>query len=276
MARERWDIDGYEITNGYLRDLEVREGLYATAGPVGTNPVVPYRSGELWRPKVSGASGFVLNLWIGAGSRSELDAYYDELVRLCMRLARPRTITRTMADGSQRICLAEVASGLTPVPIGSTGMRLAIEFRVPSGVWYSAATASTFTGTPGILTVPRVITLTGELAKSTAPMDRLIYTITGPIANARLDDLTNGSGGDTLTYSATLGFSESIIIDAGEWTVTGAGGHVPNQAALAFSGGRYLTVQPAAPGSSPRVQLSGASTGSTTNLSVSGIASYLA
>jgi hypothetical protein len=278
MAREQWSIDGYEITNGWLYDIEVREGLGATPAPVGDNSVVAGRTGELWTPKSLGAGGFVLSMWLGAATRSELDARYDEFVRLFMRTKSLRTVVRTMADGSQRTCKAEVVSGLVPVPIGSTGMRLSVEFRVPSGLWLATGN-TTLTATAGSALVgsPKILTLSGALAKSTGPMEDLIYTITGPIQNARIEDITDGVTGDFLYYATTIAAAQTLIVNASTWALTGTGGHTVVDGALQHSGSRFLAPGPAQPGSSPRVQMYGTGgMSAATNLSVTGPASFLA
>jgi hypothetical protein len=233
----------------------------------------------LWRPKVLGPAGFVLNMWIGGGNRSELEDRYEGLQRLFLRTRSIRTVTRTMADGTQRTCLAEVVSGLTPIPLGSTGMRLSVEFKVPSGRWVSTAN-TTVTGTAGSATSgsPKVVTLTGEIAVATAPLDALVYTVTGPIQNLYMADTTEATtGGDYFAYNATIGVGQGIVVDNQAWTVTGTGGLTVTQGAVQFSGSRFLTVQPAKPGSSPKVSMYGSGGMSTaTNLSMTGPATYLA
>jgi hypothetical protein len=274
MAREKWVIDGFDITNGWVLDVEMREGLYATSAFNGSNATIPGSTGELWHAKARGASGFVLNVWLGGGNRSELDARYDSLVRLLMRPKALRYIVRTLADGTQRQCLAEVVGSLSPSPIGSTGMRLAIEFRVPDGLWY-AMSATTCTAVAGVATSasPKQLTFTGELAKSTGPIETLAILVTGPIQNIRIDDL---GGPSWLQYNTTVAAGHTVTFNCDDFSITATGGHSVQKASVQFSGSKFLSVEPVPVGSSPRIQMYGSGgMSAATNLSVTGLAAYL-
>ena len=167
-AHERWLIDGYEITDGWLRDVELRDGLYVTPGPTGSNGKVSNRTGDLWRSKRLGPGGFVLNMWIAGGDRAEIEDNYDNIVRALIRPHALLTVDRYLADGTIRTCQAEIAQQINPSPVGQVGMRLSAEFKVPAGRWFDK-TPSTINAAAGA-TVPKTIVFTGTLATATASL----------------------------------------------------------------------------------------------------------
>jgi len=266
MARERYLVDGFDLTEGVVRDVELREGLNATAGLIGENGVVPNRSGEVWRPKRRGPSSFTLNMWTGTETgRADVDALYDLLIRAFGDGLRLPLWTRYLADGTVRQTFGEVVSGLSPQPIGQAAYRLAVEVRVPTGIWESTVDAVHDTTTRPASGTQIVLT---EFAGVTAPMERLSYRITGPATNPRITDATSGIG-DWFQYNGSIPNGGVLYVNSDDWTLA-ADNFTPNREAFFYSGPRFMTLRTPMPGGTPAVIFDYANGGTTTRLSVQG------
>ena len=171
---------------------------------------------------------------------------------------------RTLASGLVVHCDAESAGTVKPTFIAQQGMKAAIDFKVPDGVWRGAApvTAATVAGAA----LSQTLTLPA-LAPSTAAIEDGSFTIYGPITNPKVVETTDGVDGDSFYYNASIASGGSITVNAATWAVTGGGGHVVNQAKVFPGGRRMLTVNPARPGDSPSLQLRGTGGGAATKLS---------
>lgn len=277
MARERWYVGGYELTQGVVRDVEYRNGLYVAPQQVGDNAAIPGQTGELWRAKKHGAGRFVLSMWLDDGAagagRVGTEANYDELLRGLFRPWQLVTFQRYLASGEVRQCKGEVVSDLAPDAVGQLAMRYAVEVHVPGAYWEAVADVSDASTTGG--TLPQTLTL-GSFALATAPMEELLYKIDGPISNPTVVDVTDGVDGWSWTYSGTVPSGQSISVDAKIWAVTGGGGFTVNHGAYAYTDtGRFMTVVPGAPGLFPTVQLRGTGGGGNTRLTVTGRPKFL-
>ncbi len=62
MPRERWTVDGYDLTQGTDRDVEYRAGLYRSPAAEGEDGEVSNRTGRIWRPKTHGPGTFTLGM----------------------------------------------------------------------------------------------------------------------------------------------------------------------------------------------------------------------
>ncbi|WP_327074443.1 hypothetical protein OG196_31885 [Kitasatospora purpeofusca] len=276
MARERWLVDGYELTDGLVRDVEYRTGLNTTPAVVGANATVPNRIGELWRPKHHGPGKFTLALWLApaSGGWAEVERAWEDLLRSLVRPHRLLAFERHTAAGQIRRCQGEVLSALAPTPLGQGGMRLGVEVNVPAGYWESADTssASTAPGSP----LPQNLDL-APFADATAPMEQLAYRITGPITAPTVTDTSDGAGrdGDSFTYTGQIGAGQALAVDSATWQLSGTGGLVPDPARLTNTGPAFLRLAPGRPGRPPSVRLSGTNTGAGTQLTVTGRRTYL-
>ncbi|MFJ6770163.1 hypothetical protein ACIQOV_04145, partial [Kitasatospora sp. NPDC091257] len=235
MARERWLVDGYDLTDGLVRDVEYRAGLTGTPAVVGANATVPNKIGELWRPKHHGPGKFTLALWLAptSGGWQDVEAAWEDLLRAVVRPHRLLTFERHTAAGQVRRCEGEVLSALTPTPLGQSGMRISLEVNVPAGYWVSADT-SIQASTVGAA-VPQDLALTA-FADATATMEQLSYLLTGPITAPTVTDTTDGTGGDSFTYTGQIGAGQTLTVDAATWQLTGSGGLVPDPGRLTNTG----------------------------------------
>jgi hypothetical protein len=277
MAREKWSVDGWDLTLGPDLDVELRAGLYGTPDPVGNNGTVAGRTGEVWRPKTHGPGRFVLNMVITTVvDRAALEARWDAFLRSVAVVDRLPLWERVLASGEIRRCYGEVVGALAPTPAGQAGMRAAVEVNIPEGYWWSAISYSDAGAAAAGAT--RTVNL-ANLAPSTAPMERLTYTIAGPADDARVSDTTHsdlGVTGDWFQYAGTIPAARSLVVNAETWAISGVGGWTPELARLNHKGNRFLTVSAARPGQTPKVTMTAANTAASTRLSVSGRRSFLA
>ncbi len=277
--RERWSVDGYELTEGAVRDVEYRSGQLGTPALRGDNATVAHRTGTLWRPKVHEAGAFTLEVWFGEDQRTA-QAQWDEILRAVVSPHRLCTWSRVTAAGEVRSCAGEVTAALQPTAIGQAAYRAQIEVTVPSGYWrgermFTASTStegSPATGAGGLRY--RDVALTG-LAPSTAPMEELVLRLDGHLVGPQVLDVTLFGRGERLQYALTIPAGRGLELDCRQWVGTGIGGLTFEAEALSYTGHRYLTVAAAPPGVVPTVRLAASSMGAGARLTVSGYRSYL-
>jgi hypothetical protein len=271
-VREDWWVDDWLVTDGWVRDVEMRTGLYQSAAKRGQNALVANRTGQLWTPKTFDQGTFTLNVWLGDDTRTQVEQWWDLFLRAVSpghRLCRYR---RTLAGGGSRYCDGEVTQQISPT---SLGIRAAVEVQVPEGVWWDGGgevSESTVAGA-GLW---QTLTL-DAFALVTAPQERLVSRVEGPINNPQVIDVTDGVDGEWWTYDGALTAGQSIVVGGGPdgWDLTGFGGFVPDPAKLRYSGATYLIVPPAKIGNVPTVQLRGSGGGAGTRLTISGTPCWL-
>lgn len=272
MAREKITFDGWELTLGQgVRDWESRDGMDEVASFVGDNHVIGNRGAEVWRPKKLGAGRFEVALWLGGASVAQAQAVYRDLQRAVARPHALVRVQRTLADGSVIYCDAELVGGMRPTHLGQLGYRAGLTFSVPSGVWsgYELVTVATAANA----TLPKTLALPG-LAASTAPMQALKFSISGPITNARLTDATPGGVADAFSYMGPVGAGQTLVVNAADWSVSGIG-FAPNLGLVWTTGDRLMTVAAPRPGGAPAVTMTGTAGGTGTKLEVEGRATFL-
>ena len=273
MARERWLIDGWELTEGTYRDVSTRDGLYSTSALVGTNAQVANRRGTLWRPKTLGEGRFVLNGWIGANSRAEFETAWERLLQAVIRPERPVRYTRYLASGEQRYCDGEVTGVVAPTALGQVVARFALEVAVPEGVWRSV---STYTDAVTPMASGAAMTLT-NLGPSTAPLDDVDITITGPIDTPRVAVV--GSATEWVQFNGTVPAGGTLTIKCQSWSIAQGGsgwGSVQSVAKIVHGGlGPWLTIPARTVAGLPEVRLTGTGTSGATGLSLSGRRAHL-
>lgn len=239
--RETWTLyappapDGYELAEGWVRDVETREGLYQTPPKVGDNGDAGQSHGQLWAPKRFGPGGFVQQVWLMADlTRAQVDAAYDELVRVATWPYDLVRIVRGMADGTERECGAELVTAVEPVPIGQLGMRCALEWEVPAGFWQdtedveATAVANGASGTEYAFPA---------LAGGTAPMDSLQVGVRGPFSGPVR--LTQPLTGQWVQIAGNIPGGTEVVIDNATGLITGA-----DAGRITYSGGTFLELPP--------------------------------
>lgn len=275
MAREQWFIDGWEVTQGYFRDVEKREGLLRAFAPIGQNTQVSNRPGRLWQPKDLDEARFTLNIWITGVTlqRQDVEAAWDDVLRVINHPERTLAVERHTAAGEVRTCDAEVTGEMSPTFIGQAAMRAALEFNIPDGFWRSATEYVENNGNAAVAN-NTVVSLT-SLAPSTAPMSEAQYEILGPVGNPRLE-IPGLEAREWMLYTGNVPAGATLKVNARDWSVTGTG-FTANPAALTHGGhGPYLTIPVAHPGQSPQIRFKGANTTGATRLTVRSRRAYLA
>jgi hypothetical protein len=256
LVPETWTVDGYTITSSPTRDVEVRDGLYRTAGKRGADIERHADHGSTWTRKTLGPGGFTMQMWLGADTRTALEDAYDELARLL--IGRPQVLqtwTRQGADGVVREAKGYVVEALEPKALGQLGMRLSFAVEIPDGSWYAQADTDT-----GAMALTNGATLTmATLGDATAPMDRMRYVITGQVADLTL---TNEAG-DQLIVPGSVASGATLTLDADTfgYTLATPGTSTVTEGGIRYTGGRFMELLPRAAGPQLVVGLSGVSGG---------------
>lgn len=274
MVRERYWIDGWELTDGYYRDVEVRDGMGNSTPPStqASDVYIVGRHGILDPVRLTADAGaFALQMWVLENRWSAADADYQLLLRAAGQYARSSHHLYTRGDGSQVECQARLTDAIEPVPLGQLGMRLQCGFKIPSAFWQDVQ-YTTDTTAPGSLSLPLA-----SKALASAPMTDLVYTVTGPITNPKVAVVTAlDTFGDYFQFNGIIPGGASLTVQAGTWTITASGMAAPTLDTVLWTGNNLLEVAPAPPGSVPTLALSGSGTTSSTRLSVAGHAKYAA
>jgi hypothetical protein len=282
MARERWLFDGWELTEGTLRDWALRAGTGETAVFIGENTSVPGRAGDMWRPKVQGPIVFTIDLWFKGSTREEVHAAYATILRAVRRRHRLVNVVRHRASGEQVTCDAELIGQIIPTHLSQRVWRASLTFKVPSGCWRSVSTYSHI-NSQSSNAFPKTIVLT-NLEPSTEAMDDLTIKFHGPGTNITVTDITDGVDGDWLKYAAVMQADQFFTLNCRTWAWSAGKDSAPADAswfnlhAVQFNGGRYLSVAAARPGATPTVRVSvpGANGTTATYVQLSGPRSYAA
>lgn len=272
---ETWTADGWVITQGSVRDIEMRDGLVVTPEVRGGNLALAGVRGERWRPKILGAGRFVLNVWVGGNNQAEAWAYYEEMLRATVRPDHLVRYERTMPDGSLRYCHGEVLSTVAPKAMGQNGYRVGIEVSVPDGLWYSSETITqdfqlqVLTGQ-----INQVLSMS-SFSGGTAALDRLTYRYTGASSDLRITNFTEDIDNGFLRYAGTLPSTGGVFFNSDTWSAVGVGNVSLNQQAVSYSGGRMLSVSAARPGRVPKIRVTVAVTSGSPVLRVVGQKAFL-
>jgi hypothetical protein len=270
--RERWYADGWEFTEGDIRDVEYRSGQLISPAKRGGNATVSNRTGEVWRPKKHGPGSFTLEVWLGTYQR-EAQQLWDELLRAVDSPHRLVTWRRITANGETRTCEGEVTGALEPTAIAQNGYRASIEVNVPAGYWRGDQLVTVASPTDGAAGV-REFDL-AAFATSTAPLDSLTVRLAGHLVNPRVADITPLGRGDSLTYAGTIPAGKGLTLANGDWTDTPDAGWDYNPAALNYTGDRFLQLAATPPGGVQRLRLTADTIGAGAGVTVSGYRSYL-
>lgn len=241
MTRETYTLyappapDGYELTDGWVRNIETREGLLRAPGKRGDNAATGQGHGELWMPKSFDVGGFVTNVWLLSSlGRSQVDGWYDELLRVATWPYDLVRVVRGLTDGSYRECLAELVTSVEPEPLGQLGMRVGLEWSVPAGFWQDTADvtaeAVANVASGALLDFP-------ALRGGTAPMDNLRLQLVGPFAGPVR--VTSPLTGQWVEVSGNIGVGQTFTLDSATGALTGVSG-----GRIRYSGHTYLEVPP--------------------------------
>lgn len=281
---ETLSVDGV-VLNTLAKNIESLTGRFKTPDLRGNNAQVPSRHGSIYSPsKYYDEGQVVLPMWVVgtdddgevpyfATERETFQANLDELVRLFRPKNRLLDLRYTLADGSVRQAMCEVREAIDfsitgAVPMGKFSVVLAI----PAAFWQDVNTISQ---TKTIVTSGVNIEFP-SFAGATAPMEDLVYTITGPITNPKVLATEDGVTLDpelSFGYTAAITAGQTLTVDSSTWKLTGGGGLVVDYTKFTHKGSpRYMVLGPDA---LPRVKVTGSALTGASSLSIQGRRKFL-
>lgn len=267
------------ILNTLAKNIESLTGRLRTPSKRTGNIRVPGRHGSLRTAnKMYDENLIVLPMWVlgctddgkipsGSNARKEFFKRVDELSALFIGATEPLDVRHTLPDGTIRQCFADVMDAIdftteAAVPVGKFGVSLVLAEpfwrdlnEVSEQQEANGATAQFF-----------------EFEGSSAPLEDLVATVMGPWNNPRL----TFSDGSWVQYNDTFSGTQGVIIDSGDWSVTGVGGKVVQLNKLTYSGGTSRWMSIPAPGPAPlEVGLTGSARTTATRLTLTGHRKFL-
>jgi hypothetical protein len=279
---ESYLVNGVNLMNLAWR-IEDASGATTAPGRRGGNITVARRHGAVKGRKRYEPGQFILDMWvkgvdkttgglpIGSTDVDEFHKRIDELTRLFY--SDTLTIVHVRPDGTQRQAIAELemeplafARDVTSPVYG----KFTVALSIPGAFWTDVSPVTqTLAGTSGA-----TLSWT-SFAGATAPMDELTLTF-GPSNNPQL---LQGSTGMLTAYDSTILAGRRLVVDAANWTITGAvdagGNWSYNYAAFRhLNSARWFELTPNYDGSAPVTTLSHTGGGSV-SVTLSGRRKYL-
>lgn len=281
-------IDGL-VLNTMAFNIETLGGRMKTPDVRTKNIEVPGRHGTMrMRQKKFQQGEFVLSMWVrGCNQDGSIPdntiqnrLFWDNLdllLQVFTRRSGKLDIRQTMPDQSVRQCYGEVLAVIDPQSRSVNPLaKFSVAICIPDAFWQDL-NAVTYTSSAG-LTASQTLTLTPFIG-ATAPMEDLVWTITGAATSPKIQALENGSALEVDTwmqYNAVVPSTDTLVVDCGAWSVTGTGFTV-STATLAHTGSaRFMAVQPGPQNTAPQVQWTCSSPDSHAQLSVTGRRKYVA
>lgn len=257
---EVWKVDGYLLTEGAVRKVALRSGLYGTPGIVTQDTRIAGRHGRLPGRRQLDEGAFSLKVQLLASSTTALETARDSLLKRMIRTDRLVKFEHTLNGGSTRECLGYVADRAQPVPFGPTGEIWQFAVVVPSGRWRSPGNVSDqYLAVPadGRIALP-------AFASATAPMDDLAVQFQGPITNPRAVDARSGRG---FTYRVVIPLGGGGSVNAGTWQV--------DAALLDYDGPTFFELTPGDETGPPAIIVTGSNMTAETRVRVIGRLGFL-
>lgn len=258
---ERWRFRGVDLSTYAVLVRQV-DGVDEAPPLRGENLVVPAITGRRFARKRADQRRLSLALWVqsmnadggltAATNERQVRANLDAL----WAVFADRTaaaLVRVMPDGSERTATAEVVDvGNIEDEFAKQAVGLVVDFLLPDPWFYGAAATSS----QAIAGSPTNFSVTNP---GTVATHRVIATVTGPIANPRLANLSIDAGGAFYVEAlVTVAAGKQLVIDGGAWTATNDGanaiGSVRHSGAFEFfrllPGANSLRVTSTSPGGS--------------------------
>lgn len=250
---ETLTIDGVDL-NTLAKNVSTLAGRLRRPAFRTTNVIVPGRHGNLWVPnKKYDVNVLALQLWVrgcdddGNVPTSAREEFYANVDTLTKLFSSPDLldVRHVLPDGSIRQCFGEV---LDLIDIDTSGVdgknprgNFGVALTLPYPFWQDLnAIDHTFTPAGGT-TIPLDMTV---FEGGTAPIEDAVISITGPVNNPGI--LTPAT---SFEYSAVVAAGTTLILDCGEWELSGTS-MVPNGSDLLHSGDARWCVIPADPAAS--------------------------
>lgn len=283
-------VDGL-VLNTLAYNISTRGGRYTTPDVRTKNIEVGGRHGTVRvRSKKFQQGVFTMSMWVrGANedgsvpdnsnglSRRIFQNNLDILMQTFTRRSGLLDIRQTLPDGTVRQCFGEVLAAIDPQSKSVQPMAVfSVAITIPSAFWQDLNPV-TYTSPLG-LTASQNLTLAPFIG-ATAPMEDLVWNITGAATNAKVQALENGSPLEVDTwmqYTGTIPSTKILTVDSGAWTVAGNTGFSPSTANLVHMGSAsFMSLQPGPMNTAPQIAWSASSVDSHTQLVITGRRKYV-
>lgn len=215
FTSEFWTVDGTDLHN-YAWGVE-QVGMDQLPGRRGGNFVVPYRDGEIWRPKQFGPRTIALAMWVvdqnqagTIGGVAQTRANVEILKRLFAPTDRQLALTKRINLGSTLTLsgLAEPTGTLdfTPDENFPEWMRFAVELSMADPFWYGDMVNTTVPFAGGTVTHP-----------GSATARQMTITLNGPLTNPRLENQST-TRPVSFTYAGTIAGGSYVVLNTSTYT----------------------------------------------------------
>lgn len=262
------------LLNTFAKNVESISGrLRAPAYRTG-NIVVPGSHGELWVPgKKYQANTIALPMWVvgcdddgeipaGSNKRREFFKRVDELVTL-FKSPNLLDVVWTTARDEPRRCWAEATDVLDFTTDASPKGMVGVVLTIPAAFWEDLTDKTqALVGTGGTFTPT-------NFQGGSAPMESLVYRIKGPWTNPR----ATFSDGSWFQYSAAITATQTLVVDSGEWELTGEGGLVVDYSKISHDGADGMWG--ALPASAAAIALTGTARTTASSFTITGKRKFL-
>lgn len=238
------------------------------------NVVVPGMHGELWVPnKKYQANTLALPMWVvgcdddgeiptGSSKRREFFKRVDELVTLFKSPELLEVVWATAREEARR-CWAEALDVLDFTTDASPRGLVGVVLTIPAAFWEDTVTKTrTWNGAPGSVTPT-------QFQGGSAPIEDGVYRFEGPWTNPQ----ATFSDGSWFRYNAVVPAGQTLVVDSGEWDLTGEGGLVPDYAKVEHDGEDAYWL--ALPASAAAIALSGSGRTSASSFTMTGKRKHL-
>lgn len=269
---QRLTVNGIDLAE-YATIAESLAGLLTVPRRRGDNLHVPGRHGTLHTTRKLYDENTIVIPFLVAGAKpdgsmplgsSEREELYHRADELCRVFASDQvTLEHTVPDGTTRRLVGEVLDvvsftrnlGVTPV---IASVKVAVRASYPFWV-------DTHTVTSSLTVVTGGAALLGELASSTAPIDKMSIEFVGPISNPALFAPATGV---YVAYDRVIPAGQKLVINTELWTLSPGNGAAwtVNYGVLRHGGasGRWFEIPPASPAPTVVLTHSGGGTATAT------------
>lgn len=272
---ETFTVNGV-VLNTLAKNIASIAGRLRAPATRTKNLALPGMHGELWIPnKRYQANTLALPMWVQGcdddGSipddSSRLKEFWknvEALVGVFKSTGELLDVRWTQPDGTVRQCWAEATDVFDFTTDAAAMGRVGVILQIPGAFWQDVnESTQTFTGTTAAVKPTK-------FAGSTAPMEEMKYTFVGPRTNPGI----TFQDGSFFRYDAALTGAQTLVVDSGEWELTGTG-FTPDYTKLVHDGadGNWGTLPPMP--TAATVNLDGTATTSASSVTFAGRRKYL-
>lgn len=267
------------VLNTLAKNIDSLTGRLRAPAHRTDNIALPGMHGELWVPnKKFGPNTITLPMWVqgcdddgdipdDSNEQIEFFARVHELVSLFKSSPNLLDVRWTMPDGNVRQCWAEATDVFDFTTDSQAKARVGVVLTVPGAFWQDAdPITQTFDGAVAEARPTRFV-------GGSAPTEDMVYTFVGP---------WDGPGvhfpdGSWFLYSDALAAGEGLVVDCGEWELTGTGGYVPNYGLITHDGedAFWGALAPIPDSPAPQLTLDGSGRTAASSFTMTGRRKYL-